>query len=213
MEEKTSLVITIITASAGVVGVILGSIITSIVSWKLKTKELQLKFVEQIFQKRIKAYEELLSFIQFLRSTMPTGKIDKNGYAITPLVIYVNKEQHDKFQILLYNLLNNNCHFLNYDIYIELNLLQTFEVNLNNYFLDTNLKNWEEMSLLFKADYIRIANRLNELALLFFEKEIYSIKIKTNRGNYQKLQNYIKEKISTSDFAKNKKILDKFIGK
>jgi len=203
VKESINITITLITASAGVIGVLLGSVISAIVSWKMKTKELQLKFVEQIFQKRIDAYEKLLGFTQLLRSTMPTGLVDEKGCAVTPLVIYAHKNQHDQFQIELYDLLNNNCHFLNYKIYEELYYLQTLEVNLNNIFVEQNMGKWEEMSLLIKSDYIQIANNLNELALLFFEKEIYSIKIKTNRGNYEETKTMIKKRLAESSCTKN----------
>lgn len=203
VKESINITIALITASAGVIGILIGSVISALVSWKMKTKELQLKFIEQIFQKRINAYEKLLGFIQLLRSTMPTGLVDQNGYAVTPLVIYAHKHQHDQFQIALYDLLNNNCHFLNYKIYEELYYLQTLEVNLNSIFIEQNMDKWEEMSLLIKSDYIKIASNLNELALLFFEKEIYSIKIKTNRGNYEGTKTMIRKRLSESSYTKN----------
>ena len=203
VNQSLNITIALITASAGIIGVMFGSVISALVSWKMKTKELQLKFVEQIFQKRIHAYEKLLGFIQLLRGTISTGHVDEKGYAVTTMVIYAHKNQHDKFQMELFDLMNNYCHFLNYRIYEELYYLQVLEVNMNNMFIDSNMNKWEEMSLLIKNDYIEIANILNELALLFFEKEIYNIKIKTNRGNYEETKKLIKKRLDNSSFKKN----------
>ena len=57
VNQSLNITIALITASAGIIGVMFGSVISALVSWKMKTKELQLKFVEQIFQKKNRRHE------------------------------------------------------------------------------------------------------------------------------------------------------------
>ena len=197
---------TIITASAGVFGVIVGTAISAIVTWKTKVKETQLKFVEQIFQKKINTYEELIDFIQLTRSTIFLGSGNERGYAISALSMFSNVEKQNEYRDALFSILRKS-HLLNNDIYIELYYLQTMIANLSVVFIEKNESSWKEMSLLIKDDFITCADRLNDLALKFYEKEIYSVKITTNRGSYTDLQKKVRKYFEVSDYMKNQEKL------
>ena len=58
----------------GVIGVLLGVGLTSIINWKIKTKEARLRILEKVYDKRLLAHEEVLLISRLLRTTVSTKK-------------------------------------------------------------------------------------------------------------------------------------------
>jgi len=72
----------IIPSLIGLVGVIMGTILTSINNQRVKSKETKLKIIEKVFDKRIAAHENILLLIKQVRSVIPLHITDEHSNVI-----------------------------------------------------------------------------------------------------------------------------------
>jgi hypothetical protein len=164
----------------GVFGILIGSIITAIFNFKLKKKEVQLRLAEKIFDRRISAYEDLLEIIKLLQSTISIDKIDENSNLLTYPGILENKETFEGLLGVFWNKLIRNSHWLNINLLREMNFVQDYLYSLKNILIEKNETLYPKIGLIIKPDFIELADNLEKLVMIFFEKEMYCLDFKSN---------------------------------
>lgn len=195
--------IVILSSLIGVVGVLLGVGLTSIINWKLKSKEARLRVLEKVFDKRLQAHEEVLEIARLLRTTVSTRSIDREANVITYPGIISNREVFDSFQGRFYQLVNFNAHWLDINLFRELNFVQDYIANVDIHLKDTQDAKFPDVALLIKQDFIDLAASLETETIKFFDKDIHKIKINTKKQYHKfKKPQTIKRLQSTNLFKR-----------
>jgi hypothetical protein len=165
----------------GLVGVLIGSIITAISGFSLKKREVQLRLVEKIFDRRISAHEDILELIKMLKSTISTGKIDENSNFLTYPGILLDKEVFDGILTVFWNKVNRNSHWFSTTLLRELHFVQDYLYNLDIVLKEKNESFYPKIASIIKSDILDLANNLEKLVMQFFDKEIYVLDFKSNK--------------------------------
>ena len=197
---------TLIIAISGIVGVIIGALITTIVSWKLKAKEVKLRVIEKVFDKRIIAHEDILKITKLLRTTYQTYKADEQRNALTYPAFLHNRKSFDDLLENVSIYINVNSHWLDIEIFRELNYLQDYLCNLDAYLKSLDETNYAELGLKIKKDIIDLANSLEKLTLKFFKEDIYLLNLKVSEGFHKYPKNETLERLNKTELLK---IIDK----
>jgi len=183
--QEITLYQTLITAIAGILGVLIGALITTVFNWKIKTKEVKLRIIEKIFDKRISAHEEVLKISKILRITHLTYQIDDEKNALTYPVFLNNKESLDNLIFNIHTIINTNSHWLDIEIFRELNYLQDYLTNLDGFTKHIEEKDFPSLGVKIKSDIIDLADSLEKMVLKFFKKDIYQINLNISEGHHK----------------------------
>jgi hypothetical protein len=171
----------IIIALIAFIGVMVGTIITSIVNIFVTKKETKLRVLEKVFDKRIQAYENILFLVKLIRTVNPTNKANERGYLLTYPISLNSKNSFSEFKDDLLIGIDKNLHWLNIELVRELYLLQDYFVNLDILVNDLEEEKIIELGLIIKQDFIHFAMNIENLAFDFFRKDIYNLKINKNK--------------------------------
>lgn len=183
--EEIALYQTLITAISGFLGVFIGAVITIIFNWKIKTKEVKLRIIEKIFDKRISAHEEILKISKMLRITHLTYLVDDEKNALTYPAFMSNKESLDNLIFDIHTIVNTNSHWLDIEIFRELNYLQDYLANLDGFIKHIEESEFSSLGIKIKSDIIDLAGSLEKLVIRFFKKDIYQINLNISEGHHK----------------------------
>ena len=204
--QELNLYQTIVIAISGIVGVIIGAIITTVFNWKLKTKEVKLRVAEKVFDKRISAHEDIMKIPKLLRTVIQTYKADKDKNALTYPAFLHNRESFDDLLANVYSYVNNNSHWLDIEIFRELNYLQDYLCNLDTYLRQLDESKYAELGVKIKKDIIDLASSLEKITLKFFKEDIYNINLKVSEGHHKYPKEETLERLNKTELLK---IIDK----
>ena len=171
----------IFTGAAGLVGVLIGATITTMVNWRLKTKESRLRILEKIFDKRVEAHEKILEISKIMRTTIPTKEKDEESNAITYPTVISTREKLDSFINRYSNLVNSNAYWLDIDLIRELQFIQDYLLTLDMNLEKFNEEKFISIGVIIKPDFVNLAYLLEKQTMKFFEKDILNIKIMTTK--------------------------------
>ena len=194
--------IAILSSLIGIGGVLLGVGLTSIINWKLKSKEARLRILEKVFDRRLQAHEEVLEIARLLRTTVSTKSIDKEANVITYPGVISNREVFDNFRGRFYQLVNFNTHWLDIDLFRELNFVQDYIGNVDIHLKDTQDTKFPDVALLIKQDFIDLAASLEAETIKFFDKDIHKIKINTKKQHHKFEKSQTIKRLQSTDLFK-----------
>ena len=195
----------------GLSGVIIGSIITSIYSLKIKSRETKLRIVEKIFDKRIQAHENILILIKLIRSVISTGKADIDGNLITYPSSMTSRENFDKFSNEIFLTFNLNAHWLNTELEREFWFLQDYLTSLSNIIQNAEDLEFPRIGIIVKQDFIDLASNLENLTFEFFRKDIYEMKINQHNEWHKYPKKETHSKFNKTTLVMNRSDIDKTI--
>lgn len=193
----------IIPAATGLIGVVIGLIFTFFTNSYLKAKEVRLRIVEKIFDKRLKAHEDLLSMAKELRTTVSTHS-SKDGENIDsyPALLH-NIEYFNHFKGNFSVTVNANSHWISIELFRLLNYIQDYLENVSQTVLKISETNFLQFGVIVKTDFIDLAAELEHETLKFFEKDIYNVNLKTTKGHHKWPKEYTIERINSTALMKN----------
>ncbi|MCT8341264.1 hypothetical protein MG296_14450 [Flavobacteriaceae bacterium TK19130] len=175
----------LVVAGMGLLGVLLGVIISNIITWKLKSKESRLRIKEKIFDRRLKAHEDFLEITKLLRTTVSTHETDGETYFITYPGMLSTKEMFETFLYKFHNAANYNSHWfeekLRKEIYFTQDYLQNVQLHLN----DIPEENCIEYAKILKTDFKELADSLEEKTIDFLMIDIHKINVNSRNRNFQ----------------------------
>ncbi|MDY0780400.1 hypothetical protein [Tenacibaculum sp. IB213877] len=183
--ERIELLNNLITPIIGLLGVLIGVVISNFVSWKLKSKESRLKILEKIFDKRLKAHEEFLEIPKLLRTTTSSQETDENNYFITYPLILNSKETFENFLLKFYDSTNFRSHWFEKDLRKEAFFAQDYLQNVKKRINDIPDENCKELGKIIKADLKEIADILEEKILDFLLIDIHKININSKNREFE----------------------------
>ena len=201
----------LLAALIGFSGVIIGTVITSVISVKIKSKETKLRILEKVFDKRIEAHENILFLIKNIRTVTSTGKADSENNLISFPSSMTSKEDLDKFINEVFILFHKNAHWLNTDLEREFWFALDYLTSLTNIIQDANNKDFPSIGEIVKQDFIDLATGLENITFDFFRKDIYDMKINKHDEwhKYPKEKTYAK--LNETNLIKRKNEIERII--
>lgn len=203
VHENIEFINSLIIAGIGLTGVILGAVISNIITWKLKSKESRLRIKEKIFDRRLKAHEDFLEITKLLRTTVSTHEMDDETYFITYPGMLSSKEIFKDFLFKFHNIANYNSHWfeekLRKEIFFTQDYLQNVQLHLN----DIPEENCIDYAKILKTDFKDLADSLEEKTVDFLLIDIHRINIKPNNREFQYSKNEIKKKLNETKIMKS----------
>ena len=166
-------------------GVLLGGVISFLTAYLIKSKEVKLKIVEKIIDKRIVAHEDILKISQRLRSTISLGKTDSEGNIVTYPSVLHSPETLDDFKGVFYDLINPNIHWINIELNRELNYLQDYIASISIQLENIPSEKYPEVALLVKQDLIDLATKIHDETTKFLNNDIFLVKAKPTKGHHK----------------------------
>ncbi|KHJ38946.1 hypothetical protein PBAC_08090 [Pedobacter glucosidilyticus] len=210
LENEIKLWQILIPSLSGIIGVLIGSLIGVFANDKLKKRESQLRILEKVFDTRLKAYESVLEMIKSLRVTVSSYSIDIDGNLITYPLILDNKYMLEEFHSKFYSNSNTNSHWLDLDVVHELYYIQDYLANLTGCLREIDEKHYPEIGKIIKQDFIDMSTKVENKLLTFFDKDIYTINLKTKKGHHKLPREVTIKRLDGSLLFINKDIICSF---
>ncbi|PCH70061.1 MAG: hypothetical protein COC06_06055 [Bacteroidales bacterium] len=201
---NTEFIRTLISAGIALMGVLIGIIVTTIVNWKIKTKESRLRILEKLYDKRLIAHESFLRIPKLLRTTVSTKNIDENNYFITYIGILNDKKMYENFLGEFYESMNFNSHWFNNDLKKEVWFAQEYLQNVDSLLSQISDENCIKLATMLKSDFTSLANRLEEKTLEFLQTDIQKINIKNKEKDSEFSVSEKQKRFSETDLVKLK---------
>ena len=195
----------------GFSGVIIGTVITSVISIKIKSKETKLRILEKVFDKRIEAHENMLFLIKNIRSVISTGKADSESNLISFPSSMTSKEDLDKFTNEVFIAFHKNAHWLNTNLEREFWFVLDYLISLSNIIQGAKNSDFPRIGIIVKQDFIDLATSLENITFDFFRKDIYEMKINKHDEwhKYPKKETY--SRFNKTNLVTKRSEIDKII--
>lgn len=162
----------LISSGMALLGVIIGVVITSTVNWKIKSKEARLRILEKVFDERLKAHQNLLQSLKFMRTTISSEKLDEKNFIITYSALLTNKDTFEDFIYRFYQSFGMDSHWFDRDLYKEMVYAQSYFQNVQLLLSEIDEKNFIELAIILKNDFKKISQTLEEETLKFLHLDI-----------------------------------------
>jgi len=169
-------------ALIGLLGVVIGAIISGLSNWFLIKREAKIRIQENLFMRRIKAYEEVIGFSRLLNTVVQTDEVDENGYAITYPGFLQDQEHFDNLILEFYQINNPLTYLLDVHTKKELRYIQDYLGTLNKFLKKKDEKDYIELAKKLRPDFRELAKKLESAANDFFDQEISSMNLRPQKG-------------------------------
>ncbi|WP_169729903.1 hypothetical protein [Hydrogenovibrio kuenenii] len=192
-------------------GAILGSLLTGLIGYVSITKQTKLRLVEKVLDRKTEAHEELINFIGVMRTTVQLGGVTDGGeLKRCPLALFSRKNFGD-FLSEFSRVQNLFDRWLSSDIKREISLFMDYLVHLNEYSGNASDDALQVVGVIIKNDFFTFADELDRYAHVFFNKDMLSLKYKTDSEWSKHSVDVTYQKLAETLLFKNKKkILDIF---
>ncbi|MBN2484636.1 MAG: hypothetical protein JXB34_01550 [Bacteroidales bacterium] len=196
-----------------IIGVLIGSFLTFLTSWILKSKESKLKISSQLIEKRIEAHEKILSLAKSMRTTISTDKLSVNGEAITYPILFSTKESYSNWNSSFSIITNEHSHWLGREVTRELYFIHDYIFNLNKRLETAPDNNYIPIGIILRYDFIDMATNIEKSVLRFFDKGWRSFKIKDDKGRHKYPKKVSLDRLNKTNLFKRHLELHKYLGK
>jgi hypothetical protein len=181
-------------------GVMIGALFSFVTMWITKNREIQLRLLEKVLDRRIDAHEKCLDLVVSLRSsTQVFGTfVDDNsgiqkilplaandgGLATIPL-IFTSKTKYQEFHAIELKKVVERFTWLSVALKREVSFLLDYLVNLDQLLVSMPDENYDIAGILVKTDLIEMAGKMEVLINDFFTKELLSFKLVTLKQHHK----------------------------
>lgn len=197
----------ILPALVGLLGVIIGLVFNYFSNSFLKSKEVKLRIIEKVFDKRLKAHEDILAIAKSLRTTVSlhtaTDGINVDSY---PGILHSN-EVFTQFKYDFGVIVNSHSHWISIELFRTLNYIQDYIENVSQTLLKKSEVNYPKFAVIVKDDFIGLAAELEFETMKFFDHDLYSVNLKTSKGHHKWPIEYSLERLKKTELLKNHKLI------
>lgn len=163
-------------------GVIIGALINNFFNWNIKRRETQLKLIEKQVDKKIQAYENVLTIAKALRMVITTYKTDSNSNLITYPSVLENKNNFSELIHSFSSIVNTYSHWLDIETIRELYFVQDYLATLSQSVENVNDKKMQTLGLIIKQDFIDLSSSLEKIILESYQNKITNLGVKKING-------------------------------
>lgn len=183
----------------GLLGAIIGGLIASLSNWLSINKEAKVRIHERLFERRIQAYENVVSFARKLNSVVQTDNIGEDGYVKTYNGFLQDQDHFNALKKMLYQANDPLSYMLDIKVVRELRYIQDYFGNLQKVLDENDISNYPKVAVEIQPDLRELSENLRKSADKFFENEITSLNIKPQKGSPK-----LTEKEFNARFSKTK---------
>lgn len=185
----------------GLIGLIIGSILTFLFSSNLKSKETKLKISEKLIDKRIDAHEHVLKLAKLMRSSHTENQFNSEKGLITYPLVFLSEDNYRDWRVKYFSVTNEYSHWLSTPVLNELFYIQDYLVNLDETLENVHKENFKPIGIILKIDFIEMATNLERQVVKYFEKGWENLSIK-KKGNYKLPKKDTLKRLKNSNFTK-----------
>src|SRR5688572_9595470 len=128
-------------------------------------RELKLRLAEKLLDRRMTAYDSILSMCKEMRGMVSLDEMEAPGeLARSPIVLF-SEEHFAEWQARLAVTGANASHWLHSTLVREMSLLQDYVVNLHLRLHGASAEAYPLVGSLIRQDFIDLSNRLERLAM------------------------------------------------
>lgn len=195
----------LVPAVVGLAGVIIGSMFTL----RGKKRDTQLRIIEKVFDKRLKAHEDILYIAKQMRNTVSTHNATDGLNVDSYPGLLRNNECFDHFKGNFFVAVNMNSHWINIELFRQLNYIQDYIENVSQVLLRLDETNYPKLGIIIKKDFIDLAAELETEVLKFFEKDLYNVNLKTSKGHHKWPREYTLNRLNNTELCKKHDLIEK----
>lgn len=195
----------IVPPAAGLIGVIIGSMFTLVG----KRKETRLRIIEKVFDKRLKAHEDILDIAKQMRTTVSTHSASDGINVDSYPGLLHNKESFNQFKENFFLAVNLNSHWISIELFRQLNYIQDYVENVSQALLKIDESNYPKFGIIVKQDFIDLAAELEIETLKFFDKDLYDVNLRTTKGHHKWPIEYTVSRLNSTEFIKKHELISK----
>lgn len=194
----------------GLIGLIIGSILTFIFSSNLKSKETKLKISEKLIDKRIDSHEQILKLAKLMRSSHTENKFNAAKELVTYPLIFLTEENYRDWRLQFFSVTNDYSHWLSQEVLNELFYIQDYLVNLDKTLENVHPDNFKSVGIIIKMDFIDMSTNLEKKVVKYFEQGWSNLEIKKKKGNYKLPRKESLKRLKNSNFTKRHLEISKY---
>jgi hypothetical protein len=165
------------TALFTILGVVIGIIGSFMTASFVANRESKLKLREKILDKRIESHERIISLSHSLRAMFPIGGLDAQGELARIPSILATKKSFDDWMHHYFNTMMLSSNWLGANLIHELNLLQDYQVNLQEFLRNVPEGYYIQVGQILRLDFIYFSERIERLAYNFFINDLEKLRI------------------------------------
>lgn len=185
----------------GLIGLIIGSILTFFFTSNIKNKETKLKISEKLIDKRIDAHEQVLKLAKLMRSSHTENQFNSEKELITYPLIFLTQDNYRDWRANYFLITNEYSHWLTIPVLNELFYIQDYIINLDKTLENVHEENFKAIGIILKMDFIEMSTSLEKQVVKYFEKGWINLSIK-KKGNYKLPKNESLKRLKESNFTK-----------
>jgi len=195
------------------IGVLIGTFLSFMTAWILKSRETRLKISGQLIEKRIEAHEQILSLAKTMRATVSLDKVNSENEYITYPIIFNNKQNFQDWRSSFFLITNQYSHWLDLDVTRELFYIQDYITNLDKRIEKTPENNYISIGIILRNDFLDMATCLEKTVINYFDKGWRSLRFKKEKGRSKYPKNLSLKRLNNSNLFKRHLEIYKYLNK
>ena len=186
------------------IGALMGTFITGVITYKTKTKEAKLRITEKLLDRKLAAHESLINTVGIIRSMVLLGGEDERGELLRCPLIMESRKNMDDFLAHFNKVQNESDRWLSTKLKKEISFFLDYFVNLNVHSKNGTDEALQSVGAIIRNDFIDIALELENCAHEFFNNDMLKLIYKTDRGWHKYSNDLTIKKLNETEFYKNK---------
>ncbi len=165
------------TALFTLAGALLGALASFLTASVMAQKEIRLRLREKLLDRRIEAHERIIELSHSMRAMRALGGLDNEGELARAPAVLISKEVFDEWFMYFYKIMTTTSNWLGTSLTHELNLLQDYLVNLNEFLRQVPVENYPRVGQIIRQDFISFSASIEKLAFEFFTNDLEKLRI------------------------------------
>ena len=194
----------------GLLGAVVGGVLSYITSKRLKSHEFTLQVRGKLLDRQIAAHEDILKLAIDMRIMTGTGELDTNGEVIRFPVIISSQEQFLQWFTDFTNLQLKGTTWLSTATKREVNFVQDYLINLQRLLKDVHTDLYPHVGRLIVEDFRDISNKLEKIAYQFFEGDVSESKLASLNDWHKYQLNETKKRLMATKLIQNEDAIKSF---
>lgn len=159
------------------VGTIAGAVLSFFATWLLRKRELKLRLLEKVLDRRINAHEAVIGLSKKLRYMTDIDSDEGRGVERRfPLVLRTKTDWTD-WLLHFSTVVNESSTWLSNGVTRELYLLQDYQTNLDRQLASVKDEDLRHAGTIVRQDFIDFSSSIEKLAFKFFAKDLLKLRL------------------------------------
>lgn len=169
----------------GLVGALIGGVLSFLATWFLKKRDFDLKMWEKLFDRRISAHEHVISLAIEMRVMVAFGGVNAQGDVRRAPQILLSKDEFDSWFTRFTQLTMEGTTWLATATKREVNFVQDYLINLHTYLADIPSDKYLIVGEYIRQAFIDISSSLEKKAFNFFQEGINKLSLDSLENHHK----------------------------